>query len=208
MSKSKPASPKALGPNTANEDDFPALAPSAKKLDLTPRQPMAAMPLAGYRKADPRAQRAKPKDDLFSYQANPTGLPRCADPRCPIKGAHLAKRYATDSKDLPSAVESLVGRALSAAERGNSKGLEQSSKRLDLFFEIHARDHCEVERTIGEVDRSYGGGVVTFVADNCGEAYGESYDHESYDESCEKPYDESDEKPYDESFEGTYEQYS
>ncbi|CAF9937356.1 MAG: hypothetical protein HETSPECPRED_000511 [Heterodermia speciosa] len=127
-------------------DDFPALVPSGKKLDMTPRKPMSKMPLAGYGKPDPRAQAAKAKKDTSAQ--NPSGLPKCADPRCPIKASHLAKAYTDKSRDLPNAVENLISKACWASERGNNKGLEHTSKRLDLFFDIHSRDHFETNQGV------------------------------------------------------------
>ena len=194
MSQAKSASPKTLasrGLNTANKKDFPALAPSAKKLDMTPRKPIAAMPPAVYRKPDPPTQHAKPKDN-FADEALATGLPRCADPKCPIRAAHLAKRYTTESSDLPHGVLNLVDRALSASKRA-----EHSSKQLDLFFAVHCRDHCEAD-------------VVTFVADSYDDydGYDELQDEPSYDSGFATFVADTFGESFDEPFEGTYQQFS
>ena len=43
-------------------------------------------------------------------------------------------------------MEVLISKACWASERGVNKALEQSSKRLDLFFSIHSRRNFEESR--------------------------------------------------------------
>ena len=138
-----PESGQATAPDIASATEFPSLAPSPKKLDLTPRPPMAPCPLANYPAPKPRnlPARKTPVQTRVQIEPLPKATPRparCVNTWCPVTGYHLAKIYTPADKDLPKYVNELMGRAEKAESRGVKHENNECQKKLDRFFNLHS----------------------------------------------------------------------
>ena len=96
-----------------------------------------------------------------------------------------------------------MSKACWASERGVNKALEQSSKRLELFFSVHSKSNLEANRSYGSparsVDEKRQAPLESTHFQSPYEAHRAYGNPGKYYESYQAPYGESDDESFEES---------